>query len=473
VSLELFSGPFFAPTSARLFTLPLPFVHTCVWHVCGMCVGAHTLYVPLAASLIDRIKTVQAKLPSTNLTWGEFLLCFVDGGLEQLIKYEAAGIPSPSHTAIKFGEEAYNHATLKQGASPHRNFEVAHLELTLPIDALAVIEREGDLRALERMEKGELIRTVRRITAERQWCMDVLHRVCCQGPRANILELASKKISGGTEQLMLSKNSLEKELNILQIEGERDKTELKKCRRALEVASLKSRRMEERHTEEREKGLEEKVIVLEQRLDVYKQRLDKSEEELGESRRCESSARKDCAKGAARVQAAVREVARGEKRLIAAVNGSKKIENECMQMIRAKEAENKELREKLRASEENAKLLLARSDGLLQGREMVLEVFDRMGEEKETNGSPTRSVRSVRSFRSPPKRAPEPEPVEEKAIVEEKESLLEPLETSDMEEMAQGSTSGLTSLTSRDKFALFDRLNNITALTNDILEDSD
>ena len=73
----------------------------------------------------------------------------------------------------------------------------------------------------------------------------------------------------------------------------------------------------------------------------YKTRLDRSEEELAESRRAESTHRKNVAKASAQAQTAVREVARGEKRLIAAVNASKKIENECMIMLRSKEAENR------------------------------------------------------------------------------------------------------------------------------------
>ena len=118
--------------------------------------------------LLDALeKTLSRGDPNATVTWGEFLLCFIEGGMEELARYRSIGIPSPREIAIKSGDDVYSHSLLNVREAPHKRFQVAHLELVLPIVGNKV-ESESDLQSLDRLNERELRNMVRRLERERR-----------------------------------------------------------------------------------------------------------------------------------------------------------------------------------------------------------------------------------------------------------------------------------------------------------------
>ncbi|GMH51209.1 hypothetical protein TrRE_jg11898 [Triparma retinervis] len=330
-------------------------------------------------------ETLSRDNKNATVTWGEFLLCFIDGGAAELSKYKQFNIPSPSEIAIKSGEEVYTHSLLDTANKPHGRFEVAHLELVLPLSGRKM-EEESFLRSLERMGDAELREVVRRLTRERTWCMDILHRLCVQGPRAQAMETASRRFSQNIEELMRLVEVGEEQHRLQEVEISRLKSDLSKEREGSERRNIELQSLNKRIVGEA--GLRSKLEVTERRCEMYKVRLDQGEEELGESKRKESIARKDGAKLAARTQAALREAARGEKRLITFMGECKRREKDLIERAENAETLNTELRERLSQVENDYRLYEARVGGVWEG----------MGIAERAPISPARSTRSTNSW---------------------------------------------------------------------------
>ncbi|GMI46707.1 hypothetical protein TrCOL_g1653 [Triparma columacea] len=322
---------------------------------------------------------------NATVTWGEFLLCCIDGGAAELSKYKQFNIPSPSEIAIKSGEEVYTHSLLDTTNKPHGRFEIAHLELVLPLSGRK-LEEESFFRSLERMGDTELKELVRRLTRERTWCMDTLHRLCVQGPRAQAMETASRRFGQSIEDLTRLVKVGKEQHRLKEVEFSRLKSDLDKARERNEQRELELELLNKKIVGEA--GLRSKLEVTERRCEMYKVRLDQGEEELGESKRKESMARKDGARLAARAQAALREAARGEKRLITFVGECKRREKDLTDRAEDAEARNVELRERLSQVESDYRLYEARVGGVWEG----------MGIAERTPISPARSARSTMSW---------------------------------------------------------------------------
>ena len=338
---------------------------------------------------MEILLTLEEMLSGENenamITWGEFLLAFIEGGIEELGKYKTFSIPSPREIAINSGEEAYSHSLLDTVRQPHEHFQIAHLELVMPLSGRKT-EGESHLRSLERTGVTELRNTVRRLTRERAWCMDTIHRLCVQGPRIQALDAARRTFGKSLERLKRQVETGEEELKLKEIEASRLKGDLGQSKNFSDHLEKQVQTLNKKFVDEA--GLRSKLELTERRCDTYKVRLDQGEEELGESKRKESAARKEGSKLAARVQAALREAARGEKRLINLMGESKRREKDLLDRVKEVESLNANLRARLAQVENDYRLYEARVGGVWEG----------MGMAERAPSSPARSSRNMASW---------------------------------------------------------------------------